>query len=71
MDSEVEQGYWMDRILSNLNQLEIDRLDDADQDRIEKARALLEDVTMLTRLEGGESADVHVESCNHSLACSM
>ena len=46
MDPEVKQGYLMHRALSNLNQLELDRFDDADQERIEKARALLEDVTV-------------------------
>lgn len=62
MDPEVERGYRMHRVLSNLNRLEIDRLDDADQDQIEKARALLEDVTLLTRPESGEAADVHTDS---------
>ena len=62
MDPDIEQGYRMHRALSNLSRLEMDRFNDADQERIEKARGLLEDVTLLSQPEGGESADVHIES---------
>jgi hypothetical protein len=30
MDQQAKQGYRMHRVLSNLNRLDIDRLDDAD-----------------------------------------
>ena len=39
----------MHSALANLNSLDVDRLDDADRERIEKATALLEDVSVLTR----------------------
>ena len=42
MDQEFKQGYRMHRIFSNLNRLDIDRLDDADRERVETARNLLE-----------------------------
>jgi hypothetical protein len=31
MEQEFKQDYWMHRVLSNLNRLDVDRLDDADQ----------------------------------------
>ena len=43
----------MHRILSNLNQLDVDRLDDADRERVETARDLLEEVSLLTRPGAG------------------
>jgi len=39
----------MHRILSNLNRLDVDRLDAADRERVETARDLLEEVSLLTR----------------------
>jgi len=51
MNEEVEQGYRMHRVLSNLSRLDVDRLDDADQERVETARGLLEDVSLLTQPE--------------------
>ena len=39
-------------MLSNLNRLEIDRLDDAGQERVETARALLEKVSLTPDDEG-------------------
>ena len=38
MEQEFKQGYRMHRILSKLNRLDIDRLDDADRERVETAR---------------------------------
>jgi len=35
MEQEFKQGYRMHCVLSNLNRLDIDRLDDADQERVE------------------------------------
>jgi hypothetical protein len=49
MDQQFKQGYRMHCVLSNLNCLEIDRLDDTDQERVETARELLEEVSLLTR----------------------
>lgn len=40
----------------------MNRLDDADLDRIKDTRALLKGVTLLNRPESSESANVHVES---------
>jgi len=53
MEQEFKQGYRMHCVLSNLNRLDIDRLDDADQERVERARALLEEVSLLTRPADG------------------
>ena len=47
MEQEFKQGYRMHRILSNLNRLDVDRLDIADRERIETARGLLEGVNLL------------------------
>ena len=49
MDQQFKQGYRMHCVLSNLNRLDIDRLDDTDQERVETARELLEEVSLLTR----------------------
>jgi len=38
MEQEFKQGYRMHRVLSNLNRLDVDRLDDADRERVETAR---------------------------------
>ncbi len=32
MDQQFKQGYRMHRVLSNLNRLDVDRLDDADRE---------------------------------------
>jgi hypothetical protein len=52
----------MHRVLSNLNRLNVDRLDDADRERVENARDLLEEVSLLTRSGDGAGADVHADS---------
>ena len=62
MNQQVEQGYRMHRVLSNLNRLDVDRLDDADQERVETARDLLEEVSLLTRPGNGAGADAHADS---------
>ncbi|RKS78000.1 hypothetical protein BDK61_3632 [Haloarcula quadrata] len=51
MNQQVEQGYRMHRVLSNLSRLDVDQLDDADRERVETARDLLEEVSLLTRPE--------------------
>ena len=62
MNQQVEQGYRMHRVLSNLNRLDVDRLDDADQERVETARDLLEEVSLLTQPEDGDGTDVRADS---------
>jgi hypothetical protein len=62
MEQEFKQGYRMHRILSNLNRLDVDRLDDADRERVETARNLLEEVSLLTRPGDGAGADAHADS---------
>ncbi|WP_136689126.1 hypothetical protein [Halorhabdus amylolytica] len=48
MNQQVEQGYRIHRVLSNLHQFDVDRLDDVDRERIETARDLLKEVRSLT-----------------------
>ena len=47
MDQQFKQGYRVHCVLSNLNRLDVDQLDDADQERVKTARALLEEVSFL------------------------
>jgi hypothetical protein len=56
MNQQVE-GYRMHRVLSNLSRLDVDQLDDADRERVETARDLLEEVSLLTRPEDGSGPD--------------
>ena len=49
MDRQFKQGYRMHRVLSNLTRLNVDRLDDADRERVETARDLLKEISFLTR----------------------
>ena len=62
MDQQFKQGYRMHRVLSNFNRLDVDRLDDADQERVETARNLLEEVTLLTRPDDGDGTEAHADS---------
>ncbi|GAA5434588.1 hypothetical protein [Haloarcula japonica] len=62
MNQEVEQGYRMHRVLSNLNRLDVNRLDDPDRERIETARDLLEDVSLLTQREDENGPDTPTDS---------
>jgi len=62
MEQDFKQGYRMHRVLSNLNRLDIDRLDDADRERVETARELLEEVSILTRPGDGAGKDAHADS---------
>jgi molybdopterin/thiamine biosynthesis adenylyltransferase len=62
MDPDVEQGYRLHCVLSNLNRLDIDKLDDADQERVETARSLLEEVNNLTRLDNGNETEAQSDS---------
>ena len=62
MDQQFKQGYRMHRVLSNLNQLDVDRLDDADRERVETARDLLEEVSLLTRPGDESGTDAQIDS---------
>jgi len=62
MEHEFKQDYRIHRVLSNLNRLDVDRLDDADRERVETARDLLEEVSLLTRPSDGAGADAHADS---------
>ena len=62
MEQEFKQGYRMHCVLGNLNRLDVDRLDDADQERVERARALLEEVSLLTRPDDRDIADIRADS---------
>jgi hypothetical protein len=62
MEQEFKQGYRMHCVLSNINRLDVDRLDDADRERVETARDLLEEVSLLTRPSDGAGADAHADS---------
>jgi len=62
MEQEFKQGYRMHRVLSNLNRLDVDRLDDADRERVETTRDLLEEVSLLTRPDNGAGANAHADS---------
>ena len=62
MDQQFRQGYRMHCVLSNLNRLDIDRLDDKDQERVETARTLLEEVSIPTRPDGGDGTDAQADS---------
>ena len=62
MEQEFKQGYRMHRVLSNLNRLNVDRLDDADREQVETARDLLKEVSLLTRPGDGAGTDAHADS---------
>jgi len=62
MDQQFKHGYRVHCVLSNLNRLDVDQLDDADQERVKTARALLEEVSFLTRPGGGGGADAQPDS---------
>ena len=50
----------MHYLFSNLNRLDVDRLDDADQEWVENARNLLEEVSLLTWRDGGNGTDIQL-----------
>jgi len=59
MNQQFKQGYRMHCVLSRLD---VEQLDDADQKRVETARALLEAVSLLTRPGDRDGADTPVKS---------
>jgi hypothetical protein len=62
MDQQFKQGYRMHCVLSNLNRLDVEQLNDTDQQRVETARGLLEEVSLLTRPDDRDVADVRADS---------
>ncbi|UPV77098.1 hypothetical protein M0R89_22030 (plasmid) [Halorussus limi] len=62
MDPRNTPGYRLHRSLTNLNRIETTGLDDADQERIEAARTLLQNVSLLSHLQHSGNADTQVES---------
>ena len=62
MDSRNTPGYRLHRSLTNLKRIETAGLDDADQERIEAARLLLQNVSLLTQPQHGGGVDTQVES---------
>jgi hypothetical protein len=57
MNPDVKQGYRLHSALSNLNRLDVGRLDDADKERVETARNLLEEVNQRTRSDDGDGTN--------------
>jgi hypothetical protein len=62
MDPRDTPGYRLHRALSNLKSIDVDRLDLDDQERIDEAMTLLEQVGLLTRPDAAKEANVQVES---------
>jgi hypothetical protein len=62
MDPRDTPGYRLHRALSNLKSIDVDRLDLDDQERIDEAMTLLEQVSLLTRPNAAKEANVQVES---------
>lgn len=62
MDPRDTPGYPLHCALSNLNSIETEQLDSPDQERIEKATTLLEQVGLLTQPGTSEEANVTVDS---------
>jgi len=62
MDPRDTPGYLLHRALSNLNSIDTEQLDSPDQERIEKAMTLLEQVGLLIQPGASEEANVTVDS---------
>ena len=62
MDPRDTPGYRLHRALSNLNSIDTEQLDSTDQERIEKATTLLEQVGLLTQPGASAEANVTVDS---------
>ncbi|MFC6616253.1 hypothetical protein ACFQAS_15205 [Halopenitus salinus] len=62
MDPRNTPGYRLHCSLTNLKRIETAGLDDADQERIEAARALLQDVSLLTQPQHSGDADTQIKS---------
>ncbi|MBB6645729.1 hypothetical protein [Halobellus ruber] len=62
MDPRNTPGYRLHRSLTNLKRIEMAGLDDADQERIEAARTLLQNVSLLTQPQNNGDGDAQIES---------
>jgi hypothetical protein len=62
MDPRNTPGYRLHRSLTNLKRIETAGLDDADQERIEAARTLLQSVSLLSHPDHCGDADTQVKS---------
>ena len=62
MDPRNTPRYRLHRALTNLNRIDAARLDDTDRERIETARTLLQDVSLLSHPDHRRDADTQVES---------
>ncbi|TSD08554.1 hypothetical protein DP107_19315 [Haloglomus irregulare] len=62
MDPRNTPVYRLHRSLTNRNRIETTGLDDADQERIETARTLLQNVSLLTQPQHSGKTDTQVES---------
>ncbi|KDE58948.1 hypothetical protein EL22_01320 [Halostagnicola sp. A56] len=62
MDPRNTPGYRPHRSLTNLKRIEMAGLDNADQERIEAARALLQDVSLLSHPKHSGDADTQAVS---------
>lgn len=62
MDPRDTPGYRLHRALSNLNSIDIEKLDPADQEQIDAAMTLLEQMSLLTRPDATADGDAHGES---------
>jgi len=51
MDPRDTPGYRLHRALSNLNSIDIEQLEDDDREQLERARAILEDTSPITRVD--------------------
>jgi hypothetical protein len=62
MEQQFKQGFRMHCVLSNLNQLDVEPLDDVDQERVEIARDLLEGVSLRTQPDEEDRTDAQADS---------
>lgn len=62
MNPRNTPGYRLHRALTNLKHIKAAELNDADRERIEAARTLLQNVNLLSQLDRREEAAVRAES---------
>jgi len=62
MEQEFKQGYRMHCVLSNLNRLISTDWTMQIEERVERARALLEEVSLLTRPADGDGTDARADT---------
>jgi uncharacterized membrane protein len=61
MDPRNTPGYRLHRSLTNLRRIETAGLNDADQERIEAAKTLLQNVSLITQPQHGRDGDAQIE----------